>query len=166
MWYNVIEEDGILKVDTPIGKIPYEENKKYLDPDYIGVVELQLIKNKVEKEIPTDIKYYICKVGDKMNWNYVRTFEFLKLLYKINKAAFFSTILREVAIELDKRYEDHIKNSEEIYIISLANGHICKMDKKFIRSYNNFAAFRNMEDAKFAAKILRNFLRSMFKSGK
>lgn len=166
MWYNVIKEDGILKMDTPVGKIPYEENKKYLNPDYVGVVEFQLTKNEVENQPPTNIKYYICKIGDKKNWSYVQTYEFIKLLYDINKAALFSILLREIAIELDKKYKDHIKNSEEIYVISITNGRIVKIDKKFIKNYNNFAAFRTMSDAKFAAKILRSCLREMFRGEK
>lgn len=162
MYFNLIEENGILKIDTLIGKIPYEENKKYLNSDYVETVESQLNKNKVA----IDIKYYINKIANKMGWDYEDALGFLRCVDNISKSAFFSILLKEIAIELDKKYEDHIKYSDEIYVISITNGHIAKINKKFIKNYNNFAAFRTMDDAKLAAKILRPCLREMFKNGK
>lgn len=81
-------------------------------------------------------------------------------------AAAFAMVLREIAIELDKKYEDHISNSPEIYSISLTDGRITKLYKSSIRSYKNFAAFRTIDDAKFACKVLREVLKDMFRDGK
>lgn len=81
-------------------------------------------------------------------------------------AAAFAIVLREIAIELDKKYEDHISNSPEIYSISLVDGRITKLYKSRIRSYKNFAAFRTIDDAKFACKVLREVLKDMFRDGK
>ena len=80
-------------------------------------------------------------------------------------SAAFSMVLREIAIELDKKYKDHINNSPEIYVISLLNGKITKATKAHIKNYRNFAAFRSIEDAKIACRITKDILKEMFKSG-
>ena len=79
-------------------------------------------------------------------------------------AAALSIILREIATELDKKYKDHIEKSPEIYVISTLDGRITKANKAHIRNYRNFAAFRTIEDAKIACKIVKPILKEMFKS--
>ena len=73
-------------------------------------------------------------------------------------------VLREIAIELDKKYEDHIENSPEIYVISMLDGKIAKANKAHIKNYRNFAAFRTIEDAKIACRIVKPILKEMFKN--
>jgi hypothetical protein len=42
------------------------------------------------------------------------------------------------------------------------DGRIYKVNKAHIKNYRNFAAFRSIEDAKTACKILREILKSMY----
>ena len=67
---------------------------------------------------------------------------------------------------MDKKYEDHIENSPEIYVISLLDGRITKANKAHIKNYRNFAAFRTIGDAKIACNIVKELLKELFKSGK
>ena len=99
-------------------------------------------------EVPMDMKVY----------NYLNSVD------SILPAAAFSMVLREIAIELDKKYEDHIENSPEIYVISMLDGRITKANKAHIKNYRNFAAFRTIEDAKIACRIVKPILKEMFKS--
>ena len=78
-------------------------------------------------------------------------------------AAAFSMVLREIAVELDKKYEDHIENSPEIYVISMLDGRITKANKAHIKNYRNFSAFRTIEDARIACRIVKPILKEMFK---
>lgn len=117
-------------------------------------------------EIPMDLDYYIQKIADKMGWHIDKTYNYLNNVDAILPAAAFSMVLREVAIELDKKYEDHIENSPEIYVISMTDGRITKANKAHIKNYRNFAAFRSINDAKIACSIVRDILKEMFKSGK
>lgn len=121
---------------------------------------------EVSKELPKDLQYYIKNISTRLGWKYYEVENTLTMLNAINPAALFSIMLREIAVELDKKYEDHISNSPEIYIISLLDGRITKANKATIKNYKNFAAFRTIEDAKWACGLLRHSLKNMFKSEK
>lgn len=156
-------------VMTSFGPVPFDVIKDYIDPKVAEVVEKnkEAILAAMEKSAtPLEIDYYINSLAEKKGWKPEKMAGFLSNLAEINLGAAFSVILREVAIELDKKYEDHIEKSEEIYCVSLTNGHIFKADKRFIKNYRNFAAFRTVDDAKLACKITRGLLRDMFKSGR
>lgn len=130
------------------------------------------IKNAIKEpeaeekpELPLDINYYIDKIAKRHNVSAYTIGVVLNLIKEVYPIAFFTTILREIALELDKKYEDHISNSEELYSISVLSGKICKVDKAKIKSYKNFAAFRNIADAKFACKVLRDEIKKLFSDG-
>ena len=120
----------------------------------------------VESEVPMELEYYIQKIAEKLGWKIEKVYNYLNSVDTILPAAAFSMVLREVAIELDKKYEDHIEKSPEIYVISMLDGRITKANKAHIKNYRNFAAFRSVNDAKIACRITRDILKEMFKSGK
>ena len=123
-------------------------------------------KSVVETEVPMELEYYIQKIADKLGWKVEKVYNYLNSVDAILPAAAFSMVLREIAIELDKKYEDHIEKSPEIYVISMLDGRITKANKAHIKNYRNFAAFRSVNDAKIACSIVRDVLKEMFKSGK
>jgi fructose-bisphosphate aldolase class 1 len=123
-------------------------------------------KSVVETEVPMELEYYIQKIADKLGWKVEKVYNYLNSVDAILPAAAFSMVLREIAIKLDKKYEDHIEKSPEIYVISMLDGRITKVNKAHIRNYRNFAAFRSVSDARIACKITRDILKEMFKSGK
>lgn len=153
---------------TPFGLIPYDAAKDYIDPEVSKTIEERLIVSEANEvnNVPMDLAYYVNNLAKKKGWKTDDMGDFLSDLADINLGAAFQVILREVAIEIDKKYIDHIEKSEEIYCVSLTNGHIFKTDKKFIKNFRNFAAFRTTDDAKLACKITRGLLKDMFKSGK
>lgn len=120
----------------------------------------------VESEVPMELEYYIQKIADRLGWKIEKVYNYLNSVDTILPAAAFSMVLREVAIELDKKYEDHIEKSPEIYVISMLDGRITKANKAHIKNYRNFTAFRSVSDAKIACSIVRDILKEMFKSGK
>lgn len=117
-------------------------------------------------KVPMKLEYYIQKIADKFGWKIDKTYNYLNNVYIINPAAAFSIVLKEIAIELDKKYKDHIEKSPEIYVISMFDGRITKANKAHIKNYRNFAAFRSVEDAKIACSIMKDILKELFKSGK
>ena len=156
-----------------IGDILTKGDKLYVvDEEIIPI----LIKNGVlyvekpsDKEInisENDLAFYVNKVAQRLGWSHEKAAGYLNNLDSIYPAAAFAIVLREIAIELDKKYEDHISNSPEIYSILPTDGRIIRLYKNNIRSYKNFAAFRTIDDAKFACKVLREVLKDMFKDGK
>lgn len=95
-----------------------------------------------------DLEFYIQKIADRLDWKIEKVYNYLNSVDTILPAAAFSMVLREIAIELDKKYEDHIEKSPEIYVISMLDGRITKANKAHIKNYRNFAAFRSVSDAK------------------
>lgn len=103
-------------------------------------------------------------ISKKTNWKVEKVNKILETLYKVNPWATTQFILKEIAIELDKKYEDHINNSEKIYVIAAQNGKICELCKERIKSYRAFPAFRSVEDAKIAYSITKKLLKNIFKN--
>lgn len=132
-----------------------------------GVITVVPVKEEtLKKETPKDIQYYIEKLAAKLGWKDNKMYNYLNTIDSIYPAAAFSIILREIAVDFDKKYVDHIENSPEIYVISMFDGRITKANKKQIKNYRNFAAFRTLEDAKLACSITREVLKDLFKNGK
>lgn len=117
-----------------------------------------------KNEVPVNMDFYIEKIAARLGWKPEKVYNYLNSVDSILPAAALSMVLREIAIELDKKYEDHIENSPEIYVISLLDGRITKANKAHIKNYRNFAAFRSVSDAKIACKIVKPVLKEMFKS--
>ena len=86
----------------------------------------------------------------------------LDVLEDANHWVVVQLLLKEIAIELDKKYNNHINNSEKIYAISPQDGRIHEIDKSHIKNYKAFPAFRNIEDAKIACHLVKNHLKSIF----
>lgn len=86
----------------------------------------------------------------------------LDALKGANHWAVVQLLLKEIAIELDKKYDNHINNSEKIYAISPQDGRIHEVNKSHIKNYRAFPAFRNIEDAKIACSLVKNHLKSIF----
>lgn len=129
-----------------------------------GIVTTKPAKSVVETEVPMELEYYIQKIAERLGWKIEKVYSYLNSVDAILPVAAFSMILREVAIELDKKYKDHIEKSPEIYVISMYNGRITKVNKAHIKNYRNFAAFRSVNDAKIACSIVRDILKGMFKN--
>lgn len=133
----------------------------------VGIVTTTKPEKPVtETEVPMELEYYIQKIAEKHGWKIEKTYNYLNSVDTILPAAAFSMVLREIAIELDKKYEGHIEESPEIYVISMLDGRITKANKAHIKNYRNFAAFRSISDAKIACRITKGILKEMFKSGK
>ena len=115
-------------------------------------------------EVPMDMNFCIEKIAARLGWKPEKVYNYLNSVDSILPAAAFSVVLREIAIELDKKYEDHIENSPEIYVISMLDGRITKANKAHIKNYRNFAAFRSVSDAKIACRIVKPILKEVFKS--
>ena len=114
---------------------------------------------KSERE---DISYYINLLANKWDWKKDKMDGFLGKVYDINPGAAISIMLKEIAITLDKKYGDHIKNSPQIYAFSLASGQVIQLDKTNIKTFKSFAAFRSKEDVEFAVKILGGLIDEIF----
>lgn len=137
---------------------------------YTKTIEESEEQNNIEDNeflnspVSMDLNFYIEKIARRLNWKIEKVYNYLNSIDSIYPVAAFNIILREISIELDKQYEDHISNSKNIYAISSINGKISPVNKAQIKNYSNFAAFRTIEDAKIACRITRDIIKDLFKS--
>lgn len=115
-------------------------------------------------EVLVNLDYFVNEIARKKGWKLERAAGWINSIADLNPGAALNILLREIAVCLDRKYEDHIENSEKIYCVSMLDGRIHEVCKAHIKNYRNFAAFRTIEDAKYACNILRNQLKDMFKS--
>lgn len=83
----------------------------------------------------------------------------LSNLYKVNPMSVVSMFLKEIAIGLNEKYPDHIREAKTPYIISTVNGNIIpfkNLDK--VENIKNFAIFRNSNEANLAKYLIKNQL--------
>lgn len=167
----------VIKTKHPLlGEATMVENVVVTEAALPKLIEKGIITTSLGSDFDVDkvklaeshmnLHYYVEKLAKKLNWKVEKMYNYLNTIDSVYPAAAFSMILREVAIELDKKYEDHIEKSPEIYVISMLDGKITKANKAHIKNYRNFAAFRSVEDAKTACSIVREILKELFKSGK
>lgn len=130
--------------------------KKLIDEGQVAILEecqdeQSILWNKV-----------LSNLNAKTGWNDAKLSAILNTLKGVNLWAVLQIVLREVAIELDKKYENHINDSEHIYVISPQDGRIHEVNKAQIKSYKAFPAFRTVEDAKIACSFIGKELKSLF----
>ena len=130
------------------------------------LIEEGVIKEVEDEEPQVDSNFYLEHLAKRIYWNVDNLRKYLGNLYTIYPTAVLSILLREVAIVLDEKYDNHIENSKEIYIISFLSGEISKVkDLNEIKNFKNFAAFRTLKDALIAKHILRDSMKQLFKRG-
>ena len=156
--------DKLIQVATMFGlPVPVKEiivSKKTI-PDLIkrGVI----VEEGADKGVDFDIPAAVVHLAERIGWNSSNLDEYLDNLYRISPAAVFSVLLKEVAIMLDERYPDHINKSKEIWVINALNGEIQQVKNiSKIKNYRNFAAFRSLEDALTAKKIMAPALKDLY----
>lgn len=155
--------------DVVVAKDPLAEldDRKHYLVSYITITEEnipELISKEVLKKIHKPDASEIYEKIDRKFSEYMPSdrlgiFLTLHCIYPGSAAGIF---LKEIAIELDKNYDDHISQSPRIFAISAFNGDIFEVDKSHIRNYGNFAAFRTIEDAQYARDILESYFGKIF----
>ena len=149
-------------VNTPVGMIKAQKivtvtkelMSKFIKDGKVNVVE--------EKDTDKIWSNAIESLSKKTNWKEEKLLNILTTLHLANPWAATQMVLREIAIELDKKYDDHINKSEKIYAISPQDGRIHEINKKTVKNYKAFPAFRSIEDAKIACSLIREHLKSIF----
>ena len=158
MGEKLIKVMNLCGIPIPIAQI--EINKTTL-PDLIkhGIIVAEGSDSDIDITIGGAIQHLANRIG----WNKKNLEKYLSNLYKISPAAAFEIVLKEVAILLDEKYPDHINNSNEIWVINKVNGEIQKLkDMSKIKSFQHFAAFRSLDDALIAKKIMAPVLQDLY----
>lgn len=150
-----------LLVMTSFGPVPFDAVKNYLPKEVADAVE-QTADNVATLMDPENVEFYIHNLAEEKGWDLKKMVSYLDNLGRFSPTALFEVLCKEVALFVDSKYEDSIVNAEEIYIISKLDGKIHKVEGK-IKNFRSFAAFRTVEDAKFAHKVLSRQIKNMFR---
>ena len=152
---KVVELFGI-----PIPVAGLEVNKTTL-PDLIkqGIIVAEGSDNDIDITIEGAVQHLANRIG----WNIENLGKYFNNLYKISPVAVFEIVLKELAILLDEKYPDHISNSKEIWTINKASGEIQEIKNlSKIKSFQHFAAFRSLEDALVAKRVIFPILEDLY----
>jgi hypothetical protein len=153
-------------VKTPFGKLTSVSQVPFTLKTKDTFITLGIVKEKATGEEGEDAPYtlddIVQSIADSWEWEHDKLVGFLNKISRYYPAATLSILLRAIAKKFDKKYDNHISESEHIYVISLTNGEISEVDKKTIISYDHFAAFRSKKDARRAKYIMRTFFDAMY----
>ena len=135
--------------------------KEYKDTavDNSSNTEEEILENSNDKLYDKILKRVAGKLADN---NLDKLHDIIVNMLKSYPYIVFNLFLKEIAIELDKKYSDYISDSEEIFVVTSIDGLICKVPKDKIVNYRNFAAFRSKEDAEFAIECLVDIYNIMY----
>lgn len=154
------------EVAIPYGKAESECTFPITESNLTSLIRDGVVVVKGEKvniKQPSDkLESYIEGLASSLGWTYDKTLSYVAKLSKIYLPAAFSLLLKTIAKRLDKKYEGHISEAKEIWVVSLVNGTAGQLPKETIKNYDNFAAFRTKEDAEFALKVLSPLVKDMY----
>ena len=155
-------ELGILVVKPiPTEKVVYK--KKPSRPNIGEMIHSRM--NEVNMNIEHYVKILISKL-EAQGLSKTNAMKSLQAIYNTNKSAYFALVLKEVAIELDKSYSNHISKSKMLFTISAATGKPYYIEPNFLKSTNTVALFRSEVDAIVACKILSSLKKEVFNGRK
>lgn len=135
------------------------------DLDYL--VEKHLIgKEEISSSAPKDLGYYEGLIAKVHNWDEYQQARFFSTLREVWPPLYYFIILRAIAEVMDDNYPDHIRNSKHIYTVSLITNSVYGVYKGAASSWQTFAAFRSIEEAEEARRILRPFVDKYLNNGR
>lgn len=118
-----------------------------------GLVNMGVVEEFTELDFMDVIKH----LGERANIK--NPFIFCSTLKKLNSAAFFQVLLKEVALMLDDNYKGHIKYSKELWGVDRLTGEVVCLstNAENIRNapFDKIAAFRSKEDVETALEVLK-----------
>lgn len=112
------------------------------------------VLNIVEESI---LEQAIKKLADKAGITLDVMEDFIYTLGCMNEWVATKLLLKQVAIEMDRKYEGHISKCPRLYYVSSHNLSVEEMSTGFYNS-DRISLFRSKEEAKEAIKCVREYL--------
>lgn len=118
-----------------------------------------------KEDIPMNLEFYVSKLEKQLGQESGFLTMLQKATWRIAPASVSDLLLMFIAKFLDEQYPDHIRESKELFGIDV-EGRIVRLDPKRIKTFRTFAAFRSLDDARIACRILKPLKKKIFKGGK
>lgn len=156
-------EPAVIKVKLPENYIASYIYSCFTEENAKPFVEKGIMTGPYNEEDAVELLIpYIEGIGLKTGLKFTEVLNMFIRLYHDFPEAVCRILLKEIAIQEDMKYKDHISKSKEIFSISFIDGQIIRIPKDKILNYKTFAAFRTVDDAKKALNILNDFISDMF----
>lgn len=121
-----------------------------------------ILTNQCPPKIHTEFDYYVAKLAKKLNITVENCCSMLDSLLAYAPSTVFSLLSKQVALELDAKYEGHIGKAKELFGVELTTGYIIPIKITESSHLKNIALFRSVEDALFAINVLKPVYMRMF----
>lgn len=149
-------------VDEIIGRVTKLDDTNSSNSTEATPVTTKENKKKKLRKVPKQLAAYVRILGQKHHLSFKAMSNFLSEVWEVSKTATYNMLAKQIAITIDKvKYEDHISNSKELFVINLYNGEVFPV-KASIKNLELIPVFRTKEDAEFAREILKPLLNEMF----
>lgn len=118
-----------------------------------------------KEDISMDLEFYVSKLEKQLGQEPGFLAMLQKATWRIAPASVSDLLLMFIAKYLDEQYPDHIRESKELFGVDV-DGRIVRLNPKEIKTFRTFAAFRSLDDARIACRILKPLKKKIFKGGK
>jgi hypothetical protein len=118
-----------------------------------------------KEDIPMNLEFYVSKLEKQLGQESGFLTMLQKATWRIAPASVSDLLLMFIAKYLDEQYPDHIRESKELFGVDV-DGRIVRLNPKEIKTFRTFAAFRSLDDARIACRILKPLKKKIFKGGK
>ena len=118
-----------------------------------------------KEDIPMNLEFYVSKLEKQLGQESGFLTMLQKATWRIAPASVSDILLMFIAKYLDEQYPDHIRESKELFGVDV-DGRIVRLNPKEIKTFRTFAAFRSLDDARIACRILKPLSKKIFKGGK
>ena len=118
-----------------------------------------------KEDIPMNLGFYVSKLEKQLGQESGFLTMLQKATWRIAPASVSDLLLMFIAKYLDEQYPDHIRESKELFGVDV-DGRIVRLNPKEIKTFRTFAAFRSLDDARIACRILKPLKKKIFKGGK
>lgn len=121
-----------------------------------------ILTNKCPSKMPTDYNYYVAKLAKKLNVSTENCDSMLSRLMTYAPSVVFSLLAKQIALELDAKYEGHISKAKELFGVELTTGYIIPIKITESSHLKNIALFRSTVDVLFTINVLKPVYMRMF----
>lgn len=118
-----------------------------------------------KEDIPMDLEFYVSKLEKQLGQEPGFLAMLQKATWRIAPASVSDLLLMFIAKYLDEQYPNHIRESKELFGVDV-DGRIVRLNPREIKTFRTFAAFRSLDDARIACRILKPLSKKIFKGGK
>lgn len=138
------------------------ETTELVEPMAEMLVTYGILTYKKPVIINTSYDYYVSKLAGKLKMPCESCVAMLNALMEYSPSVVFTLLSKQIALELDAKYEGHIVKSKELYGVDLTTGYIIPIKIKSNTNFKNVSLFRSVEDAMLAVNILKPVYNRMF----